>query len=103
VVDRGNISSSLPTKWNLQNAFVHEGVHLTQPLDVYDYKAYAPYFELDAYEAQMQHSSWNNATSEFQNYMLGNTEGYLNQLKESNNSATQKRYQDYVKFFNSKK
>ena len=67
------------------------------------YKQAAPYFELDAYKAQMQHSSWNNATSEFQNYMLGNTEGYLNQLKESNNSATQKRYQDYVKFFNSKK
>ena len=87
----------------MRNAFVHEGTHLGQPLDVYDYKTYAPYFELDAYKAQMQHSTWNNTTTDFQGYMLGNTTGYLNRLKGSSDAATLKSYQDYSKFFNSKK
>ncbi len=102
-VDDGYISTSLSTKWNMQSAFYHEDIHTKQPLDAYDYKTYAPYFELAAYKGQMQHSSWSKTTQGFQSYMLGNTESYLNRLKSSSNPETQKAYQGYLNFFNSKK
>ena len=103
VVDGGHVSNSLSTKWNLRNSFIHEDTHLKQPLDKFDYKTYAPYFELDAYKAQMQHYTWNRTTSGFQQYMLGNTRDYLNRLNNSNNTAIQKKYQEYLNFFNSKR
>ena len=102
-VDNGYLSSSLSTKWNMRNALYHENIHTKQPLDVYNYKTYAPYFELAAYKGQMQHSTWNKTTSGFQSYMLGNTESYLNRLKGSNNAETQKAYQGYLNFFNTKR
>ncbi len=101
VVDGGYISSSLSTKWNLRNSFTHEDTHLKQPLDKFDYKTYAPYFELDAYKAQMQHYTWTHTTSGFQQYMLNNTKDYLNRLNNSGNPNIQKRYQEYLNFFNS--
>ncbi|MCB0481361.1 MAG: hypothetical protein KDC83_07995 [Flavobacteriales bacterium] len=100
-VENGTISSTLSNKWNLRNALVHENLHNNQPLDKYDYKSHAAYFELDAYQTQMSHSTWNKTTSDFRGYMLSNTKSYLNQLKISSDPDIQERFNSYVNFFNS--
>ncbi len=99
-VEDGFISSSLKTKWNFRNALVHENVHLGQPLDKYDYKTYAPYFELSAYKTQMKHGTWSKTTEGYQKYMLSNTVDYLNRLKLSSDPSTIKVHNEYQNFFN---
>jgi hypothetical protein len=70
---------------------------------VYDYDTYKDYFELDAYQSQMKHSSWSKTTSDFKLVMLSNADGHLSRLKKSKHPATQKAYHDYAKFFNLKR
>jgi hypothetical protein len=93
---------SLRTKWNLRNIFIHEETHLRQRTDIYDYATYLTYHELEAYSTQMKHSTWNKTTSDFQAYMLKNVDDYLPNLNVVD-PATQKVFQTYTKFFNTKR
>ncbi|MDA3906805.1 MAG: hypothetical protein PF484_12085, partial [Bacteroidales bacterium] len=102
-VTMGQVSGTFGNKWGIRNAFIHEAVHLTQPLDEYDYLTYQPYFELDAYKVQMQHSTWDRTLSRFQSTMFLNVDEMLERLENSGNPETEAKYQEYLQFFNSKR
>ncbi len=104
VVD-GTISSKLESKWDFINGFVHEGMHILQRLDLYDYATYMVYHELEAYEAQMKHSTWTMVSSSYKMLILDNVFNvYMPMLFLGvENADIKKVYDEYLIFFNANK